>query len=340
MIHFEEVTKLYGSVIGVNDINLSLAPGSYGLLGPNGSGKTTLLNLITGQLKATQGRVRIFGASPLLEKDVLHRIGFCPAVDLLLTNVTGFDWVSYLLELQGFDRAAAADKANEALDVVGLDEARHRAIGGYSRGMKQRCKLAQAIAHDPDLLILDEPFTGVDPVGRRNLNEIFSEWVEQGKSLLVASHVLHELEAISESFLVICNGRLLASGSASDAQLKDQLAVASGNEDPPPTLSPGPQVEQAPSPPSQPASVPVQVRLKSNQPTEMAQKLLENRLIDAIEVDESAGWLTVSTTRPTALYEQLPVLSEQGIDIQEMHSGDDSLQGVFDSLLGIHRGEI
>ena len=340
MIHFEEVTKLYGSVIGVNDINLSLAPGSYGLLGPNGSGKTTLLNLITGQLKTTQGRVRIFGASPLLEKDVLHRIGFCPAVDLLLTNVTGFDWVNYLLELQGFDRKEAAEKTHEALDVVGLDDARHRPIGGYSRGMKQRCKLAQAIAHDPDLLILDEPFTGVDPVGRHNLSEIFSEWVEQGKSLLVASHVLHELEAISESFLLICNGRLLASGSACDAQLKDQLAVASGNEAPPATLPPGPQVQQGPPPPSQPASVPVQVRLKSNQPTEMAQKLLENRLIDALEVDESAGWLTVSTTRPTDLYEQLPVLSEQGIDIQEMHSGDDSLQGVFDSLLGIHRGEI
>ena len=179
MIHFEEVTKLYGSVIGVNDINLSLAPGSYGLLGPNGSGKTTLLNLITGQLKATQGRVRIFGVSPLLENHVLHRIGFCPAVDLLLTDVTGFDWVRYLVELQGFDQQEAADRTNEALDVVALGEARHRPIGGYSRGMKQRCKLAQAIVHDPDLLILDEPFTGVDPVGRHNLSEIFSEWVEQ-----------------------------------------------------------------------------------------------------------------------------------------------------------------
>ena len=309
MIHFEEVTKLYGSVIGVNDINLSLEPGSYGLLGPNGSGKTTLLNLITGQLKATQGRVRIFGASPLLENYVLHRIGFCPAVDLLLTDVTGFDWVRYLVELQGFDAQEAADRTNEALDVVALGEARHRPIGGYSRGMKQRCKLAQAIVHDPDLLILDEPFTGVDPVGRHNLSEIFSEWVEQGKSLLVASHVLHELEAICESFLLICDGRLLASGSAYEVH-------------------------------SLLANTPNQIRLKSNQPTEMAQNLLENRLVDALEVDESAGWLTVSTTRPADLYQQLPVLSKQGIDIQEMHTGDDSLQAAFDSLLRIHRGEI
>ena len=309
MIHFEEVTKLYGSVIGVNDINLSLAPGAYGLLGPNGSGKTTLLNLITGQLRATQGSVRIFDAYPLLETHVLHRIGFCPAVDLLLTDVTGFDWVRYLVELQGFDKQEAANRTNEALDVVGLADARHRPIGGYSRGMKQRCKLAQAIAHDPDLLILDEPFTGVDPVGRHNLSEIFTEWVEQGKSLLVASHVLHELEAICDSFLLICDGRLLASGSAYEVH-------------------------------SLLANTPNQVRLKSNQPTELAESLLKSRLVDALEVDEAAGWLTVSTTRPANLYEQLPVLSEQGIDIQEMHAGDDSLQAAFDSLLRIHRGEV
>ena len=309
MIHFDEVTKLYGSVIGVNDINLSLEPGSYGLLGPNGSGKTTLLNLITGQLKATQGKVRIFDSSPFLEKAFLHRIGFCPAVDLLQIGVTGFDWVSYLLELQGFDRQEANDRTNEALDVVGLDDARHRPIGGYSRGMKQRCKLAQAIAHEPELLILDEPFTGVDPVGRHNLSEIFSEWVEQGKSLLVASHVLHELEAICESFLLICDGRLLASGSAYEVH-------------------------------SLLANIPNQVRLKSNQPTEMAQILLKNQLIDMLQVDESTGWLTVSTTKPADFYQQLPLLSEQGIDIQEMHTGDDSLQTAFDSLLSIYRGEI
>ena len=309
MIHFDEVTKLYGSVIGVNDINLSLEPGSYGLLGPNGSGKTTLLNLITGQLKATQGKVRIFDSSPFLEKAFLHRIGFCPAVDLLQIGVTGFDWVSYLLELQGFDRQEANDRTNEALDVVGLDDARHRPIGGYSRGMKQRCKLAQAIAHEPELLILDEPFNGVDPVGRHNLSEIFSEWVEQGKSLLVASHVLHELEAICESFLLICDGRLLASGSAYEVH-------------------------------SLLANIPNQVRLKSNQPTEMAQILLKNQLINTLQVDESTGWLTVSTTKPADFYQQLPLLSEQGIDIQEMHTGDDSLQTAFDSLLSIYRGEI
>jgi ABC-2 type transport system ATP-binding protein len=309
MIHFEEVTKLYGSVIGVNDINLSLELGSYGLLGPNGSGKTTLLNLITGQLQATQGRVELFGASPILEKEVLHRIGFCPAVDLLQTNVSGLDWVSYLLELQGFDRQEAARKADEALDLVGLEEGRHRAIGGYSRGMKQRCKLAQAIAHDPDLLILDEPFTGVDPVGRHGLSEIFRQWVGQGKSLLVASHVLHEVEAICESFLLICDGRLLASGSAYEVH-------------------------------SLLANVPNQIRFRTNRPREMAEVLLQQGLIDMLDLDEGAGRLSVSTSEPARLYEQLPVLSKQGIEIQEMHSGDDSLQAVFDSLLRIHRGEI
>ena len=309
MICFNEVTKLYGSVIGVNDINLSLEPGSYGLLGPNGSGKTTLLNLITGQLTPTQGRVDLFGMSPVQQKEVLHRIGFCPATDLLHINVNGFDWVCYLLELQGCGRHQAMQKAGEALDLVGLEEGRHRAIGGYSRGMKQRCKLAQAIAHDPDLLILDEPFTGVDPVGRHQLSEIFRSWVENGKSLLVASHVLHEVEAICESFLLICDGRLLASGSAYEVN-------------------------------SLLANLPNEIRFRSNRPQDMAEELLRGGLVKTLEVDKAAGWLTVSTSDPSQLYARILDLADDGIHVHEMHSGDDSLQAVFDSLLGIHRGEI
>jgi ABC-2 type transport system ATP-binding protein len=267
------------------------------------------LNLITGQLKATQGRVHLFGVSPTLENDILKRVGLCPAMDLLQTNVTGFDWVQYLLELQGFDRVAAAEKANQALDLVELDEARHRSIGGYSRGMKQRCKLAQAIAHDPDLLILDEPFAGVDPVGRHNLSEIFRGWVEQGKSLLVASHVLHEVEAICESFLLIRDGRLLASGSAYEVH-------------------------------SLLANVPNRIEFKCSQPKKMAEVLLSESLVDAIELDEQEERVVVTTLQPARLYEQLPVLSEQGIEIREMRSGEDSLQAVFDSLFHIHRDEI
>ena len=309
MIHFEAATKLYGPVIGVNDINLLLEPGAYGLLGPNGSGKTTLLNLLTGQLKPTQGAVRLFGASPIGQTDVLHRIGFCPAMDLLHTNVTGFDWLRYLLELQGFARQEASEKANQALDLVGLDEARHRFIGGYSRGMKQRCKLAQAVGHDPELLILDEPFTGVDPVGRRHLTEIFRNWVAQGKSLLVSSHVLHELEAVCESFLLICDGRVLASGSAYEVH-------------------------------SLLANVPNQIQFQCSQPKRLAEMLLKENLVDLISLDGAQDQLTVMTGQAAPLYEYLLGLPAEGIQIREMRSGDDSLQSAFESLLRIHRGEI
>ncbi|MHC4180214.1 MAG: ATP-binding cassette domain-containing protein, partial [Planctomycetota bacterium] len=156
MIELQHVTKLYGSVIGVNDVTLPLPPGAYGLLGPNGSGKSTLLNLITGQLRPTLGRVRTLDCRPWNNTKLLRRIGVCPEQDLLYTNVTGLDWVTYLLKLHGFGRAEAGRRAREALELVGLGDAMRGPIGAYSRGMRQRAKLAQVFAHDPELLILDE----------------------------------------------------------------------------------------------------------------------------------------------------------------------------------------
>ena len=303
MIDFEEVTKLYGSVIGVNDINLSLEPGSYGLLGPNGSGKTTLLNLITGQLKATQGRVQLFGASPILEKHVLHRIGFCPAVDLLLTNVTGFDWVTYLLELQGYDRQGAVEKTNEAFDIVGLDEARHRSIGGYSRGMKQRCKLAQAISHDPDLLILDEPFTGVDPVGRHNLSELFCDWVANGKSLLVASHVLHEVDLISDRVILIANGHVIAEGDVRG--MRDEMDEH-----------------------------PRQYVVRCRDASRLASKLFEQDHIAQIQVHEDRLGLLVMTRSQNDFARALGRLAVDGHRIESVMAVDENVDALYKYLIG------
>ena len=198
MIDLQHVTRLYGSVIGVNDMTLSLERGAYGLIGPNGSGKSTLLNLITGQLRPTLGTVRVFGARPFNNVDLFRRIGVCPEHEVLYTNVTGLDWVRYLLELHGFDRRAALARAERALDEVGMATAMRRQMGGYSRGMRQRTKLAQALAHDPELLVLDEPLSGLDPVARMRMTELLRRWVAGGKGLLFASHMLHEVEAITE----------------------------------------------------------------------------------------------------------------------------------------------
>ncbi len=206
MIQLEGVTKLYGTVMGVNDINLSLAPGAYGLVGPNGSGKTTLLNLITGQLRPTMGSVRVLGYSPWNRDSLLRMIGLCPAVDVLYGNVTALDWVTYLVELHGFSRHEARRRATQSLADVGMSGAMNRTMGTYSLGMRQRTKLAQAFAHDPSLLILDEPFNGLDPIGRHDMTEVLKKWVRGGRSLILASHILHEVEAVSPAFLLIRGG--------------------------------------------------------------------------------------------------------------------------------------
>ncbi len=308
MIELQSVTKLYGRVIGVNDITLSLPAGAYGLLGPNGSGKTTLLNLITGQLRPTLGTVRVLGTNPRHSSDLHRRIGYCPGSEGLYANVSGFEWVAYLLQLHGMARIAAEAAAGKALEVVGMTEAQHRPIATYSRGMRQRTKLAQALAHDPDVLILDEPFNGLDPVARHEMTQLLHDWIEQGKSLLLASHILHEVESITRSFLLICGGRLLASGTADEVQ---QIL----------------------------ADIPNEIHLRCTRPRELATRLLYQDDVDSLRIEEQS--LMVATHHPARLLEQLPGwIAESGVEVTEVRSADESLQGLFDSLMKIHRGEL
>jgi ABC-2 type transport system ATP-binding protein len=307
MIELNNVTKLYGPVIGVNDISLSLAPGAHGLLGPNGSGKTTFLNLIMGQLVPTIGKVRLFGRNPRTNTSALRRIGFCPGDEAMYSNVSGYDWVRYLTELHGIPAREAARRARETLTRAGMADAMHRPMGTYSRGMRQRTKIAQAIAHDPQFLILDEPFNGLDPIGRHDLIELLRDWARNGGSLLLASHILHEVEAISRSFLLICGGRLLASGTAEEVH---ELL----------------------------ADVPNEIMLRCTEPRKVAQLLLDRGLVDDVRL-EGDDRLHASSHHPLAMYNELPRLAtESGIRIHEIRSADDSLQTLFDSLMRLHRG--
>lgn len=307
MIQLNSVTKLYGTVIGVNDMTLDLAAGAYGLLGPNGSGKTTLLSLLTGQLVPTIGSVRVLGESPRNNATLFRRMGYCPGSEGLYANVSAFEWVRYLCQLQGFQSASATQAAEAALATVGMTASMDRPIASYSRGMRQRVKLAQAIAHDPELLILDEPFNGLDPIGRHEMGELLKSWIAEGKSLLLASHLLYEVESITDRFLLINGGRLLASGTAAEVQA---LLVDAPNE----------------------------VTLRTSQPHRLASLLIEREITDSLRINDHA--VVISTRHPGRLFESLPQwLADEQIAITEMHSADESLQALFNSLLKIHRGE-
>jgi ABC-2 type transport system ATP-binding protein len=308
LIELRNITRLYGQVIGVNDMTLSLEPGAHGLLGPNGAGKTTLLNLLIGQLKPTLGTVRVLDEQPRNNPELARRIGFCPGSEGFYATVSGFEWVRYLQQLQGMTRLEADAAAARAMDLVGMTDSMHRLISTYSRGMRQRTKLAQAIAHNPELLILDEPFNGLDPIARHDMTLLLRKWIDEGKSLILASHVLHEVESITRSFLLISGGRLLASGAADE--IKRILA-----------------------------ELPNEILLRCDRPRELAALMLQRGAIDSVKFDDRQ--LQVATHQPGRLLSELPAwLAETGIHVSEVASADESLQTLFDSLMRIHRGEM
>jgi ABC-2 type transport system ATP-binding protein len=306
MIALEHATKLYGTVIGVNDLTVELGPGAHGLLGPNGAGKTTLLGLVTGQLRPTMGRVTIFGERPFGNPRVLARIGYCPAGDLLERRATPREWVRYLVRLAGRPAAAAAAAAAVALERVGLGEAADRPLATLSKGLRQRAKLAGAIAHQPDLLVLDEPFIGLDPVARHDLVALVRAWATSG-SLLVASHLLHEIEALDAGLAVILGGRLVASGDVEEIHaLVDSL--------------------------------PAEVRLEADRPRRLAEIACGSDLADSLRFEGRSG-LAIGTHSPRQLVAVLAeAAASEGIAISTLQAGDRSLEGVFDRLVQLHRG--
>lgn len=309
MIEIQQATKLYKTVIGVNDVTLKLEPGTYGLLGPNGSGKTTLINLILGQIRPTLGSVRLFGKNPWRRSRLLRRIGLCPATDVSFPLVTGFEWVTYLTQLHGFSFADSQQRAKSALERVRMEHAMHRPMREYSLGMRQRSKIAQAVAHDPELLILDEPFNGLDPVGRFEMTDFLKSWRNEGKSLIMASHILYEVESIQPSFLLISGGRLLASGSHSE--VREILADS-----------------------------PYTLQVRTTDAKRLAQLLIEHCQINSVQL-HSQTQLTVSTLAVGELYDKLPgILVENQIEVSELTSTDDSLKSLFSTLMKLHRGEV
>jgi ABC-2 type transport system ATP-binding protein len=302
VVQTDHLSKWYGQVIGLNDISLTIAGGITGLLGPNGAGKSTLLKLITGQLKPSKGSVKVLGESVWGNPGIFRRLGLCPEQDAFYDRMTGHEWVTALMRLHGYGERDASDKAMAALEQVDLLEAANKRIGAYSKGMRQRVKLAQAIAHEPELLILDEPLSGMDPLARRKMIRLLRNWAAAGRNVIVSSHILHEVEALTSDILLMHHGRVLAEGNVH--QIRDLIDEH-----------------------------PHTVCLRSKQPRTLATKLVASDDVLSVRFEDDAVF--VQTAKPDAFYARVTEMAATNGagDIYEITSPDDNLQAVFEYLV-------
>jgi ABC-2 type transport system ATP-binding protein len=212
MVVFDEVSKFYGEVLGVNHVTLNIPPGITSLVGPNGSGKTTLMNLMTGLIHPDDGSIMMRGLSPRDPEHLMRITGYATQYDAAPRWATGFSFITTGLRLFGYDQAAAEEKAWKALEHLSLTDAAHRKMAAYSKGMRQRVRLAQAIAHEPEILVLDEPLNGLDPLVRADTIALFHTWAAQGRHVILSSHVLQEVDVISDQVVLISSGMIVAEG--------------------------------------------------------------------------------------------------------------------------------
>jgi len=297
-----KLSKWYGQVIGLNDVSVSVPPGVTGLLGPNGAGKSTFMKLMTGQLKPSQGTIQVLGEPVWSNPSIYFRVGFCPDQDAFYDRMTGLEWVAALVRLNGYSEKESVDAARRALDTVDLLPAADKKIGGYSKGMRQRVKLAQSIVHDPELLILDEPLSGMDPIGRRKTIRLIKEWARAGKTVIVSSHILHEIESMTSNILLINNGRILAEGNVH--QIRDLIDTH-----------------------------PHTVFIRAADPRGLARRFLAHDDVISLKFEEGA--VVVQTAAPDGFYARLTELAATGEagEIAEVSSPDDNLQAVFQYLV-------
>jgi len=300
-IAFVRASRWYGPVIALNDVSVLVPPGVTGLLGPNGAGKSTFLKLAAGQLAPSQGRVTLLGKPAWGSPEIFHHVGLCPETDAFWEHLTGVQFVMALLRLTGFEEGECREKAERALAEVALLPAKDRKVGGYSKGMRQRVKLAQAIAHDPSVLLLDEPVSGMDPVNRRRVIDLVKRLGKEGKTVVVSSHILHEVEAMTRRVLLIHNGRILAEGDV--REIRDLM------DEHPHTVS-----------------------LRAKSPRRLAQAVVGSSHLISLSFGPEGEWLTVQTAKPDEFYGALPEAAIEA-GVSEMYSPDEDLESVFRYLV-------
>jgi ABC-2 type transport system ATP-binding protein len=304
VIETRKLSKWYGNVLGLSDVTLEVNPGITGLLGPNGAGKSTFLKLITGQLKPSLGQVSIFGQKVRNNTGLFGRIGFCPEFDAFYEGVTGWQFLTTMLRLFGFGRDEVKDRAERALAFVDLLADKDRLVRAYSRGMRQRLKVAQALAHDPEVIILDEPLNGLDPLGKRKIIRLIREYKGEGRTIVVSSHVLPEIEAMTKEIILIHQGKILATGDIHT--VRDLIDTH-----------------------------PHLVSLTCDRPRDLARLFLGEDDVLSVNFGVAPGSVVVETSNRDKFFSRLPgLLIKNGISIEEITSPDDNLQAVFDYLVG------
>jgi len=298
IVDAEGVTKGYGEVLGLNGFSATFPPGITGLVGPNGAGKSTFFRLLAGQLRVDAGTLTLLGHPAWGQGEFRRRVGYCPENAALFDWMSGEDFVTTLLRVDGFPRAEARERAGRAIATVGLTEDRLRRLRTYSKGMRQRIKLAQCIAHEPDLILLDEPLNGVDPVGRATLSELLRKLKADGHHIIVSSHVLYEIERLTEQIVMISNGRVIAQGDIH--RIRDLIDAR-----------------------------PHVIEIDCPNPRDLARYIGAWDHIASIEFSGERR-LRVLTRSPEALYSALPELViARGVSVTALRSVDDNLDAVF-----------
>ena len=303
-IHFEDVSKFYGEILGVNRVSMTIAPGITSLVGPNGSGKTTLMNLMTGLIRPSRGRISVLGISPDRPEELFRRLGYCAQFDSFPAGMTGYRFIHSYLCVHGMTSREAEQLTWKALDRVGLVEAAHRRVAGYSKGMRQRVRLAQSIAHEPAVLILDEPLNGLDPMARAEAIRLFRQFAAEGLHLIISSHILHEVDMMSDRVVLLNNGYVVAEGEISGVR-------------------------------SEMEEHPMQILIRCDRPSAIASRLFEHEHVVEARIHQDRQGIFVKTRDADRFYAVLnDIVLDGAFRVESVAPVDDDLDAVYQYLIG------
>jgi len=308
LIIFDNVSKFYGEILGVNRVNLQIAPGITSLVGPNGAGKSTLMNLMTGLLRPTRGSITLLGIPTDEPERLFRKVGYCTQFDSFPRGVTGREFITSFLLVHGFDRKQVNDLAQLAIERVNLVEAEDRKVAGYSKGMRQRIRLAQSIAHQPAVLILDEPLNGLDPMVRAETIALFRKLAAEGLHLIISSHILHEVDMMSDRVVLLNNGYIVAEGNIHG--VRDEMEEH-----------------------------PMQILIRCDQPAKLAAYVFaQNHVVEA-RLHEDRRGLFVKTRDADRFYLLLNrAVAEGQVSVESVAPVDDDLSAVYQYLIGTTGG--